>query len=936
MKRFNQILICASFCASLLLEAQERPPVQVYSPIEYGADNQNWSISQSPNRYIYIANNKGLLEYNGATWNLYESPNQTLIRAVKVIDSLIYTGCYREFGYWKKDNYGVLNYTSLSTQLGIDFLEDEEFWNIMYYDNWILFQSLNRIYIYNKVLGNYSVIDSKTYISRLFKSGESFYFQNLNDGLYKIENGNGVLISDDNVVKDNVIVNIFNFNEKTLVLTQDRGFFNLVNGNLISWKFLDTSLLDKISVFSAIQLQDKSFLLGTISDGIIHFTKEGELIYRIDQSNVLSNNTVLSLFEDLDNNIWLGLDNGINCVNIKSPYLIYHDKNGALGSVYTSKIYKGSLYLGTNQGLFYKELEGVEEFQFIKGTQGQVWFLETIDDSLFCGHNSGTFIINNKESRKIANVQGTWQVKGIENQKDLLIQGNYDGLYILEKKDGVWGLKNKLEGFNVSSRYFEFLNNEEVYLSHEYKGLIKLKLNKELTKIKEIVYDTFVDKGLYSSLIKYENNLLYTNKKGIFKYDVSEGRFQRDTLLSKLIEAEEYTSGKLVSDVSTGKLWSFSSKGLNYLETTKLSGEKKVNTVTFPFEIRKDVIGYESATHIAEEKFLLGSSTGYIILDLDKINSQDQTIDINQIRVGKLKHADSTRLVRLDQKGAFDNEYNNLRFSYSISKFLKTQKSEYQYKLEGMYDSWSDWTTSASVLFENLPYGDYTFRVNGRVGNQVTLNTASYSFKIKRPWFLSNPAIFIYISGALLFSLMMHNIYKRYYRKQRERLMLKTTREFELKELETKQELMRFKNDKLREDVESKNRELAISTMNLIKKNEFLGTIKKELESPDKTNLRHVLKIIDRNLNNSDDWNLFQEAFNSADKDFLKKIKALHPVLTSNDLRLCAYLRLNLSSKEIAPLLNISPRSVEVKRYRLRKKMDLSHEDSLTDYILEI
>ena len=95
-------------------------------------------------------------------------------------------------------------------------------------------------------------------------------------------------------------------------------------------------------------------------------------------------------------------------------------------------------------------------------------------------------------------------------------------------------------------------------------------------------------------------------------------------------------------------------------------------------------------------------------------------------------------------------------------------------------------------------------------------------------------------------------------------------------------------------------------------------------------------RLLTRNLNNTDDWNLFEEAFNNADKDFLKKVKTLHPSLTSNDLRLCAYLRLNLSSKEIAPLLNISNRSVEVKRYRLRKKMELPHDSSLSDYILEI
>jgi DNA-binding CsgD family transcriptional regulator len=182
----------------------------------------------------------------------------------------------------------------------------------------------------------------------------------------------------------------------------------------------------------------------------------------------------------------------------------------------------------------------------------------------------------------------------------------------------------------------------------------------------------------------------------------------------------------------------------------------------------------------------------------------------------------------------------------------------------------------------------------------------------------------------------MHNVYKVYYKKQREKLLQKTTQELELKELDNKQQLMRFNNEKLKQDIVTKNRELATSTMSLIKKNDFLNSLKSELINIEGSSVKNVIKIIDRNLNNNDDWNTFEEAFNNADKDFLKKIKKLHPVLTSNDLRLCAYLRLNLSSKEIAPLLNISPRSVEVKRYRLRKKMDLAHESSLTDYILKI
>ena len=190
---------------------------------------------------------------------------------------------------------------------------------------------------------------------------------------------------------------------------------------------------------------------------------------------------------------------------------------------------------------------------------------------------------------------------------------------------------------------------------------------------------------------------------------------------------------------------------------------------------------------------------------------------------------------------------------------------------------------------------------------------------------------------GLLSVIFFHVLHRRYYKIQRQKLLKQKEKELEIKQLENEQQLMHYKNLDLQKDIEAKNRELGMSAMNLVKRNELLGHIKKELSTAKNIeDISKVIKLINRNLNTNDDWKLFEEAFNTADKDFIKKLKTLHSNLTSNDLRLCTYLRLNLSSKEIAPLLNISLRSVEVKRYRLRKKMNLPHEASLTDYILAL
>ena len=197
--------------------------------------------------------------------------------------------------------------------------------------------------------------------------------------------------------------------------------------------------------------------------------------------------------------------------------------------------------------------------------------------------------------------------------------------------------------------------------------------------------------------------------------------------------------------------------------------------------------------------------------------------------------------------------------------------------------------------------------------------------------------ILIYAIVVVMISVLIHNLYKAYYRKKAENLIQRNKRELELNRLQSEKEIIKIKNEQLEKEFKIKSKELAASTMNIIKKNEVLNEIKEQLvQIEDKSNLKPVIKTIDGNLNQSSNWETFQEAFNSMDQNFFKKIKELHPSLSPNDLRLCAYLRLNLSSKEISGLINISPRSVEVKRYRLRKKLQLDNNENLADYIINV
>jgi DNA-binding CsgD family transcriptional regulator len=207
---------------------------------------------------------------------------------------------------------------------------------------------------------------------------------------------------------------------------------------------------------------------------------------------------------------------------------------------------------------------------------------------------------------------------------------------------------------------------------------------------------------------------------------------------------------------------------------------------------------------------------------------------------------------------------------------------------------------------------------------------------VLRPWYASYLALSFYFLGGTLLVYLFHRTYTRYYRRKQGVWQEENERKIAAQQRETELTLSKVANQQLEQDITSKNREMALSTMNLVKKNELLQQIKASLlakNAPEK-NIQEVIKTIDQTLDESETWNLFKDAFENADRDFFKKAKALHPELTPNDLKLCAYLRLNLSSKEIAPMLNISVRSVEVKRYRLRKKMGLEREAGLVEYIL--
>lgn len=917
---------------STLLTAQELPPVVSFEPEVYLGGSQNWGLDQDKDRFIYVANNQGLLEYNGQQWSMYPSPNETILRSVKAHEGRVYTGLYMDFGYWERTPNGQMSYQSLCDSLRERMLPDEHFWDIILHEDHLIFQSFDQLFLYPTKGGEISTISPDKGVVKIFSTSAGLFFTDRDQRLFRLTAGEVESVLPP-ASSEKYIAHIWEAAGKVMIQTATKGCF-VLEGEQLTPTNIHPFLLGK-RVYSATNLSRGGRAFGTISNGIYIVNAEGQLSYHLDQVNGLANNTVLSLYEDVKNNLWAGTDNGISCINLSSPIQKFTDNSGQLGTVHTSIVHGENLYLGSNQGLFVKSTRGNDLPKIVPGTRGQVWSLFKYKESLFCGHDQGTFLINGLQADILTSENGgTWRFEQIPERPDLLLQGNYFGLSVLALKNGKWVFRNTIEGFDYSARFLALHADSEAYISHEYRGVYGLKLDDDYRSVIDLnLYETPL-KGKNAGLAEFQDNVYYFSRDGIFTLvDFHQG-FKRSDPLSETIAKSEYTSGSMTEEQD--KLWFFTDQSVSYFHRPALSGVLQRKTIPVTARLVDAKSGYENISPIGGDTLLIGTADGYLLLALSAVPPHQHQLHLTAATASPA----TGKPIQLPLKGKekIPFEDHSVVIDLAVPAYEKYFTPLFQHRLLGLSDKWSEWSTSSTLSFPGLPYGQYTLEARSLLGQRNSENIIVYSFEILRPWYASYWALALYLLTAALVIYLLHRTYTRYYRRKQSALKAETDRRLATQEREAELEMIRINNQRLQEDFDSKVREMATSTMSLVRKNELLQQIKDNLltnQDPQQS-IQEVIKTINRNIDEAETWNLFKEAFENADQDFFKKVKDLHPSLSPNDLKLCAYLRLNLSSKEIAPMLNISPRSVEVKRYRLRKKMNLNAKSGLVDYIMGI
>lgn len=937
----------------LLLADPATPFITNYSKREYKAANQNWSVAQAPNGIMYFANSEGLLEFDGAEWTLMKLPDATIVRSVAIDENgRIYTGSYQEFGYWEEDARGRFTYTSLSRLLGDYEFSNEEIWKIIVDGGRVYFQAFsNKIFLYE----NGTVKDLKTPDVTLFsfKVNDQIIVQGLNKGLYILKNGEFSFWKGSELFAGVPVLTILPFSRDRLIIgTATHGLYLYDGTSFIPWDTEASDFLKNYQLNNGIE-SSSGYIFGTIQNGVIIVDDQGRIARHLNRESGLQNNTVLSLCEDQQRNLWLGLDNGIDYVELSERFNYYQDGPGLLGSVYDAAWFDGRLYLGTNHGIFRREAgaKSSQPFSFVPGSHGQAWSLDVLDGTLLCGHNEGTFRLEEGQGGldKLSDITGGWILREVPGKPDYRVQGTYTGLAVFRRVNGDWQFSHRIRGFTQPVRYLEFDHQGTVWASRAYEGLYRIRLTEDLRRIIKIDY--FDEKAGFPSnfninVFKIGSQLVFTTGRMIYTYDELKGRivpFSRlNEGLGRLQRAHR------ILPAGQNKYWFISTEAIALVTLEDYRVQQLLRTPFSRF-LPQMVSEYQNIVLLNDSTYLFCLDDGFATLQ-DSALKQLSLRQASRLFIRRVTNlSDSSRLLPFDGTEVPRIRYNrsNIKILFASPSYGYAEK-KFQVRLEGFDDGWSPPSSLNYKEYTNLPAGTYTFMVRLADDPGSVTPADTFTFKVLPPWYASWWAWLLYLLAAVLLVLYFRRRYRlKILKKHSEALeRLRHEKEEQLKEerLLNQQRLIELENEKLQSEVAAKSSELANSTMAIIKKNEVLIGIKEELGKLKKQKdnglpsgaFNKLTRVIDANISNDDDWRIFEQSFNRAHEDFFRELKHRHPDLTPNDLRLCAYLKMNISSKEIAPLLNISVRGVEIRRYRLRKKLELEHDDNLVEYMMTL
>ena len=924
----------------------ETPKIVHFNRNDFKADPQFWTMCENTDGTLIFGNNDGALVYDGEHWKKVFLPNNSSIRSiVKTKEGKIFAGGYNEFGTLQKDKFGNYFYKSLVSYFHLENKNFENLWQVHQLNNLIIFRSFSELIVINKdIVTELPANKSFLYSAQV---NEDYFVQDSGFGIYKLnpETMNlELLFQDQSILNEDIASILPTDNPNTVILVSKSGnvYSGSINSRTIKKKANLFATTRKDEITFGIVDNNKDYLLATRGEKIIKISKSGAIQHNPSSFSALSNANIHFICQTKNNNIWVLQNNGLNFLDYKSPFVSIFDQ----ASVYDIVLKDNVIYTATNNGVYFANNTPPFNFKKLEDLQGQSWAIQQLDNDIIISHDTGLYQLVHGTLNKIGKESGFWKITKIDGKKGFYLGSNYNGFYLIEKRDNQWNIVHKIKGFEESTR--DVLADYEpntYWICHGYKGVYKIHINKDYTRVD--VVDHFTNKnGLQSpyniNVFKWNNTIVFTTNTGIYFYNNAINKFELFKPLNKLFDTSKNTRKLLQHNDTT---WFVQDDEAGYFLTAsgKLSKDLFLN-LKGSFNR-----GMECIYPLKDNKVLFGTNSGIFQYNLDVINNKElfNTI-INQINYTRNQKLEFVEINSNKADINLPNQTDILRFEFSSPQMMSSTETNYSYKLENIDENWSPWQKNAFKEYTHLRPGDYTFIVKSRNFAGLIGKEAKFKFTILPKWYQTNLAYFLYLVIFLFFI----NFIVSYVKKKIAYERLKSTNEIKKSQqlLELELEKLKLKHDKdviskdkliLEVDIIDKSKELANYTLLLSQKKNIFGELlidlkqlRDLLKSDDsRRKLTEIFQKLNQHRIGEEFMEIFDVNFEKINHDFFEKLKQIDASLSKRELRLCAFIKMDLTNKEIAPLLNISIRGVETSRYKVRKKLKLSHDDNFIHFL---
>lgn len=902
-----------------------------FKPIDYNGSIQSWSFDQDSLGILYAANNNGLLEFDGMNWKLHQVPNTTRIRSVKVdTQNRIFIGGQGQLGYFERTKQS-LSFVSLLELLPPDKKEIAETWKILENDGNIYFNTESELFVFKD--NTMKALNLGGYMRYAFVVNGKLFAQFYNNGLFQLINEEfipiqGTLISSD-------IISMVENRERIYCFTREGQVYQLTDSGL---NLLEIPV-HLGAVNDAKKLTSGEYVVGTQNNGLFFFNPDFTFNRLLTKNTGLSDRTVKSIHEDQFQNLWVALNNGIDYLELSLPFSLLNEQAGIEGTGYAAIKFKNQIYLGTNNGAFIQKKESKDPedypFEFVKGSEGQVYNFSPVGNSLILNHDRGAFDLTNNKLNRFKEI-GSWKSMDMK-LSGLMLSSGYRGISFYEKKNNKWSIVKSIPNLDESIRMLQFQNDSTLWATHVSKGAFKIEFDKNANMTKEIkLYGAAhgFPSNLKINVHALNKKLVFSSEKGIYDFDAENQIFIPNTYLNDRL-GTDYVN-ELVSS-NDNSVYFIQNQSIGELKQKGYGNyEKKTNIFKHVNKYLNDDL--PNISILDNDNIIIGAKEGFILYQPNKKKLVENSFKTFIRTVEIETSSDSIETFDpsiIDNLGIDKNK--PVTFQYASPYFDGFKDLTYSYKLTPLDKNWSKWSSMGEKEYNFLPSGTYTFEVKALniYGDQSEV--ASFAFEILTPWYFSTWAKIVYsllvLVAFLLYPLVQRKKFKA------ENLVIRESKEKELKIKD--REIDKLVNEKLQTELDLKNDQLTTTAMQLIKDNEFIKEIQTKIENaldqknPNKK-LHNIIKMIDKALSDNDSWDKFEYHFDQVHGNYLKKLSDNDIKLSPREIKLAAFLRMNMSSKEIAAMLNITTRGVELARYRLRKKLKLERDQNLVEYLIQL